>query len=169
MIPYRESRMRATRFADFIARLLPLLAFPTRAVAQTRGADSPATAPASSPPGGGIAVVVLVVALLLAIGVGVKLYDLKRKRADELASLQAQISDALLVDRSLAGLPIAAFASRSLWRRSPAVVAVKGPVPTPELRDAVMRVVEAELARRHPGARAEDQLVVDPLMGKHVA
>jgi hypothetical protein len=169
MSPYRESRMRATRFDAFIARLLPLLAFPTQAVAQTTGADSPATAPASSPPGGGVAVVVLVVALLLAIGVGVKLYDLKRKRAEEEASLQAQISDALLLDRSLAGLPIAAFATGSLWRSSPTVVAVKGAVPTPELRDAVMRVVERELSRRQPGARAEDRLVVDPLVGKHVA
>jgi hypothetical protein len=169
MSPYRKSRMRTTRFADFIARLPPLLAFPTRVVAQTTGADSPATAPASSPPGGGIAVVVLVVVLLLAIGVGVKLYDLKRKRADEVASLQSQISDALLLDRSLAGLPIVAFASGSLWRRSPPMIAVKGPVPTPELRDAVMRVVERELSRRQPGARAEDRLVVDPLMGKHVA
>jgi hypothetical protein len=169
MTPYRESRMRATRFDAFIARLLPLLAFPAQAVAQTAGVDSPATAPASSPPGGGIVVVVVVVALLLAIGVGVKLYDLKRKRAEEVASLQSQISDALQLDRALAGLPIAAFASGSLWQRSPVVVAVTGPVPTPELRDAVMRVVERELSRRQPGARAEDRLVVDPLMGKHVA
>ena len=168
MNPYRESRMRATRFAEFGARLLPLLAFPTRAVAQTTGADVPATAPASSPPGGGIAVVVVVLALLLAIGVGVKLYDLKRKRAEEEASLQSQISDALLLDRSFAGLPIAAFASGSVWRRSPMLVAVKGAVPTPELRDAVMRLVEREVSRRQPGAQTEDRIVVDPLMGKHV-
>ena len=168
MSPYRKSRMRATRFADFIARLLPLLAFPTRVVAQTTGADSPATAPTSSPPGGGIAVVVVVLALLLAIGVVVKLYDLKRKRAEEEASLQSQISDALLLDRSFAGLPIAAFASGSVWRRSPMLVAVKGTVPTPELREAVMRLVEREVSRRQPGARAEDRIVVDPLMGKHV-
>jgi hypothetical protein len=169
MSPYLESRMIGIRFAEFGARLLPLLAFPTRAVAQTTGADVPATAPASSPPGGGIAVVVVVLALLLAIGVVVKLYDLKRKRAEEEASLQSQISDALLLDRSLAGLPIAAFASGSVWRRSPMLVAVTGTVPTPELREAVMRLVEREVSRRQPGARAEDRLVVDPLMGKHVA
>ncbi len=169
MSPYRESRMRATRLAAFISRLLPLLAFPIRAVAQTTGAASPPTAPASSTPGGAITVVVVVVAVLLAIGVGVKLYDLTRKREQELLSLQLRISDALLLDRSLAGLPIAAFASRSLWRRSPVVVAVTGPVPTPELRDAVMRLVERELSHRQPGGRAEDRIVVDPLMGKHVA
>ncbi len=169
MSPYRKSRMRATRLADLIARLLPLLAFPVRAMAQTTGAASPTAAPASPTPGGAIAVVVVVVAMLLAIGLGVKLYDLKRKREQELLSLQAQISDALILDPSLAGLPIATFASRSLWRRAPVVVTVTGPVPTPERRDAVMRLVERELSNRQPGARAEDRIVVDPLMGKHVA
>jgi hypothetical protein len=138
-------------------------------MAQTTGADSPGTAPASSNPGGAIAIVVVVVALLLVIGVCVKLYDLKRKREDEVLSLQSQISDALLLDPSLAGLPITAFASGSLWRRSRVVVEVRGPVPTPELRAAVMRLVERELSSREPGARAEDRMVVDPLMGKHVA
>lgn len=169
MSPYRKSRMSATRFAAFISRLLPLLAFPVRAMAQTTGAASPTAAPASSTPGGAIAVVVVVVAVLLAIGVGVKLYDLKRKREEEVLSLQSRISDALLLDPSLAGLPIAAFARRPLWPRSPVVVAVTGPVPTPELRQAVMRLVERELSSRQPGARAEDRIVVDPLMGKHVA
>ncbi len=42
-------------------------------------------------------------------------------------------------------------------------------MPTPELRDTAMRVVERELSRRHPAARAEDRLAVDPMMGKHVA
>ncbi len=53
---YRKSRMRATRFADLIARLLPLLAFPVRAMAQTTGA-APTAAPASPTPWGAIAVV----------------------------------------------------------------------------------------------------------------
>jgi hypothetical protein len=136
---------------------------------QTTGADSPGTAPASSNSGGAIAIVIVVVALLLVIGIGVKLYDLKRKREEEVLALQSQISDALLLDSSLAGLPITAFASGSLWWRSRVVVAVRGPVPTQEVRTAVMRLVERELSSRQPGAQAEDRLVVDPLMGKHVA
>jgi hypothetical protein len=138
-------------------------------MAQTTGADSPSTPPASSSPGGTIAVVVVVVALLLVIGVCVKLYDLKRKREEMVLALQSQISDALVLDPSFAGLPIAAFASGSLWRRSRMVVAIRGPVPTPEVRTAVMRLVERELSSRQPGARAEDRLVIDPLVGKHVA
>jgi hypothetical protein len=112
--------------------------------------------------------VALLLAMLLVIVVGIKLYDLKRQREAEVLSLQSLVSDALLLEPSLAGLPIAAFASGSLWRRSAIVVAVTGPVPAPEVRDAVMRLVERELSRRQPGARAEDRIVVDPLMGKHV-
>jgi hypothetical protein len=169
MSPFRTSRRSTTRFADCIAPLLSLLALPIRAMAQTTRADSPGLAPASSNSGEAIAIVVVVVALLVLIGVGVKLYDLKRKRDDEVMSLQAHISDALLLEPSLARLPITAFASGSLWRRSGVVVAIRGPVPTPEVRTAVMRLVEREVSSRHPGARAEDRLVIDPLMGKHVA
>jgi len=169
MSPDRQSRMRATRFANLISPLFPLLAFPIRAVAQTPGGAAPTPAPASSTLGGAIALGVGVAAVLAAIGVGVKLYDLRRKRETEILSLQAQISDALLLDASLAGLPIAVVASGSRWRRSAVVIAVTGPVPTPEVRDAVMRLVEQEVSRRQPGARAEDRLMVDPLMGKHVA
>jgi len=84
-------------------------------------------------------------------------------------AVQAHLSDALLLDPSLARLPITAFASGSLWRRSRVVVAIRGPVPTPELRAAVMRLVEREVSNRQLGARAEDRLVIDPLMDKHVA
>ena len=169
MSSYGTSRRSTTRFADYIAPLLSLLAFPIRAMAQATGADSPGAAPASSNPGAVIAIVVMVVALLVVIGVGVKLYNLKRKREDDVMSLQSRISDALLLDPSLAGLPITAFASGPLWRRSQVVIAVRGSVPTPELRAAVMRLVERELSNRQPGARAEDRLVIDPLMDKHVA
>ena len=169
MNPYRTSHRRATRLAIFSAQLLPQFAFLIRAMAQTTAADSPSTVPASSNPGGAIAIVVVVVALLVVIGVGVKLYDLKRKREEEVMAVQAHLSDALLLDPSLARLPITAFASGSPWRRSRMVIAIRGPVPTPELRAAVMRLVERELSNRQPGARAEDRLVIDPLMDKHVA
>jgi hypothetical protein len=158
--------MRATRLANCLARLLPLLAFPVRAAAQTAGADSSGTTPALSSWGGSVAILVVVLLILLAIGVAVKLFDRKRKREDEALLLQSQISDALLLDRSLAGLPIMAVADSSLWGRSPGVVAITGTVPTPEQREAVMRLVAQELSRRHAFARAEDRLLVDPLMQK---
>jgi hypothetical protein len=161
--------MSTTRLGHPFAGLLPLLAFPVRAAAQTAGADSSGTTPAPSSWGGSVAILAAVLLILLAIGVAVKLFDRKRKREDEALSLQSQISDALLLDRSLAGLPIIAVADRSLWGRSPVVVAITGTVPTPEQREAVMRLVGQELSRRHAFARAEDRLLVDPLMHKQTA
>jgi hypothetical protein len=82
--------MRATRSANLIAQLLPLLAFPIRAMAQTTGGTGAAAPPTSSAPGGTIAGMVMEVALLLAmllaIVVGIKLYDLKRQREAEVLS-----------------------------------------------------------------------------------
>lgn len=161
--------MRATRLANCLARLLPLLAFPVRAAAQTTGADSSSTTPPPSSWGGSVAILAVALLVLLSIGVAVKVFDHKRKREEEAVSLQSQISDALLLDRSLAGLPIAAVAGGSLWGRARVVIAIIGTVPTPEQREAVMRLVAQELSRRHTIARAEDRLVVDPLMQKQTA
>lgn len=60
-----------------------------------------------------VATMLLVVVLL---GVAVKLYDLKRKREDEAVAAQARISDALLMDANLAGLPLTPTAHLPLWR-----------------------------------------------------
>ena len=51
-------------------------------------------------------VIVLLLGLLVLVGVGVKLYDLKRKREAEGVHVQAQVSDALLRDPSLFGLAV---------------------------------------------------------------
>jgi hypothetical protein len=161
--------MRATRFATRFARLLPLLAFPVRTAAQTAGADSAGMTPAPSSWGGSVGILAVVLIMLLSSGVAVKVFDHKRKREEETLALQSQISDALLLDRSLAGLPITAVADRSLWRRAPVVITITGTVPTPEQREAVMRLVAQELSRRHAFARAEDRLLVDPLMQKGTA
>ena len=131
--------MRGTQPAHLISRLLPLLAFPARAGAQTAGVGPAGTTESPSASGGSVAILAVVLVMLLAIGVAIKLFDRKRKREDEAVSLQSQISDALVLDPSLVGLPITAFAVGSFWRRSPFILAITGTVPTPELRDAVMR------------------------------
>src|SRR4029077_11742507 len=104
------------------------------------------------------------VAMLLVIVVGVKLYDAKRKREGKALTVKARISDALV--RHFVPLPITAVASGSAWRRSPLVLSIRGSVPTPEQRGAVMQLVGQELSRHHPGVRVEDRLVVDPLVGR---
>lgn len=63
---------------------------------------------------GWIAASLLVLGLLVAIGVAVKFYDLRRKREAEAVHIQAQISDAFLRDPNLFGLPVAATARAAL-------------------------------------------------------
>ena len=159
--------MRRTQLAPCIAALLPVLAFPAHASAQTAGGDASTVTPSAADWGGAAALVAAVVVMLLVIVVGVKLYDAKRKREGEALTVQARISDALL--RDFVTLPITAVASGTAWRRSPLVLTIRGSVPTPELRDAVMRLVGQELSRHHPAVRAEDRLVVDPLVGRERA
>jgi hypothetical protein len=159
--------MRRTRLAPRIAALLPVLAFPAHASAQTAGGDASTVTPSGADWGGAAALGAAVVVMLLVIVVGVKLYDAKRRREGEALTVQARISDALL--REFVTLPITAVASGSAWRRTPLVLTIRGRVPTPEQREAVMRLVGQELSHYHPGVRAEDRLVVDPLLQKQTA
>ena len=158
--------MRRARLAHRCAALLPVLAFPARASAQTSGGDA-STVTTTSDWGGAAALVAVAVVMLLVIVVGVKLYDAKRKREADALTVQARISDALL--RDFVTLPVTAVASGSAWRRSPLLLTVSGRVPTPAQREAVMRVVGQELSRHHPGVRADDRLVVDPLIDRERA
>ena len=151
--------MQRVHIRHRLARLLPILTVPVNASAQTAGSDASSAANW----GAVAALVAVVVALIVIIGGATKLYDAKRKREGDALMLQARMSDALL--RDFVKFPITAVAGGSMWRRAPLVLTIKGSVSTPEERDAVMRLVGQELAR-HPGVRAEDYLMVDPLVGK---
>jgi hypothetical protein len=113
--------------------------------------------------------VVFVFALLIVVGLVVKLIDLKRKREAEAVHLQAQVSDALLRDERLFGLPITATAYVPTWRRGPATVDVSGQVPTPELRETALRIVEHEVARVRSDVRIESRIGVVPTMSTRAA
>jgi hypothetical protein len=105
--------------------------------------------------------IAVVVGLLLIVGLGVKLYDLKRKRDAEAVHLQAQISDALLREQSLFGLPITPTAHVPLWSGTPATVEVTGRVPSDEARESAMRIVRTEATRIRPDVTIEDRLSLD--------
>jgi hypothetical protein len=117
-------------------------------------------APAATDPGGWIVASILVVGLLVVIGLVVKLYDLRRKREAEAVHLQAQISDALLRDPNLFGLPVAATAHAPLWRGTPVTIELAGEVPDPVMREAVMRISWSEAQRIRPDVEIEDRLTV---------
>jgi hypothetical protein len=111
-----------------------------------------------------IIVVAAMLSLVVLLGIGVKLYDLKRKREEEAVAAQARVSDALLMDASLAGLPLTPTAHVPLWKGTPLVVEIKGAVPRAELRSAAVDVARREISRSRSDFQVEDHIKVDPAM-----
>ena len=157
--------MRLVRALYRLALVASIAAIPAGASAQT------GTVPSLGAPSGdwsdAFAVLAVIVLSVIGIGVVVKLYDVRRRRTEKDAALQSLLSETLLLDRSTTSLPVAVFVSRSSWPRSSASIAVRGSVPTSEMRDAVMRLIGLEASRREPDALIEDRLVVDATIGKH--
>ena len=131
--------------------------------------SSDATSAAAGSGAGAIAVFGVIVALLVVVGIGVKLYDLRRKREAEAVHLQAQVSDALLREQSLFGLPITPTARVPTWKGTPAVIEVAGQVPSPEMRDSALRIIRSEAIRIRPDFEIEDRLAVVPTMAARAA
>src|SRR5438132_14398272 len=76
--------------------------------------------------------------------------DLKRKRDGEAVVVQARISDAVLRDPRLFSLPITPTARVPLWKGSPVTVEVAGQVPSDDLRQVALGVIEREATHLRP-------------------
>ncbi|HXE00177.1 MAG TPA: hypothetical protein VN646_26715 [Candidatus Acidoferrum sp.] len=113
-------------------------------------------------------VVFLLLGLLVVVGVGVKLYDLKRKREAEGVHLQAQVSDALLRDPSFFSLAVTPTAHVP-WSGTPVQLEVIGRVPTSEARERVLRLVEQEARQVRSDVEIVDRLQIDAAAGIRVA
>jgi hypothetical protein len=113
-------------------------------------------------PGAVLLVVGFAVALIVIIGVGVKLYDLTRKRESEALHLQSQLSDALLREPGFLGLALTPTVHAAKWRKSPPTVEISGHVPTREVHDRALDVVRAEVARLRSDVHIEDRLAIVP-------
>ena len=109
-----------------------------------------------------IIVVAAMLSLVVLLGIVVKLYDLKRKREEEAVAAQARVSDALLMDAALSGLPLTPTAHLPLWKGTPLVVEITGAVPRQEFRSAAVDVATREISRSRAEFRIEDHLKVDP-------
>jgi hypothetical protein len=110
-----------------------------------------------------ILVVATMLFLAVLLGLAVKLYDLKRKREEEAVAAQARVSDALLMDATLAGLPLTPTAHLPLWKGSPLVVELTGAVPRSDLREAAVDVASREMSRSRSDFRIEDHIAVNPV------
>lgn len=129
----------------------PLVAIAGSAQAQTAATDG----------GAMISVIVLIGGLLAVVAIAVKLYDLKRKRDAEAVQLQAQVSDALLRDEALFGVPVTPNAHVPLWSGGPATLELVGHVPSPERKQAALRVAEREATAVRPDVHVVDRMTVD--------
>lgn len=107
--------------------------------------------------------------LLLIVGMGVKLYDLARKRRQDAAAVQTKISDAIVADPMLSRLPLTPTVRMPLWRGKPLIVEVVGSVPSPGLRQAAADLVLREALRFRKGCQLETRISVEPGMLRRVA
>ena len=126
----------------------------------------PQAAPQAATSGGmapTLTVFLLLFGLLLIVGIGVKLYDLKRKRDAEAVHLQAQVSDALLRDPTMFGLAVTPTAHVPWWSGTPARLEVVGHVPDSDAGARALRIVEQEARSVRPDVEIVDRLEVDHL------
>src|SRR5207245_5862234 len=86
----------------------------------------------------------------------------RRKLNEEAVILQSQLSDIVARESQLRGLAITPQARVSGWRRAEVTVEVAGDVPTPELRETVMRIVGGEARRLRPDVITLDHLFIVP-------
>jgi hypothetical protein len=117
----------------------------------------------------GFVLVSAVILLLVIVGIGVKLYDLKQKREQDAAALQARISDALMVDPMLSPFPLTPTVRIPVWKGGPVMVEVSGAVPGGGLRQAAVDLVLREALRIGKTCRLVDRVSVDPGMLRRAA
>jgi hypothetical protein len=108
--------------------------------------------------------VAVLVVIMIAVIVGARHFSARRKQMEAAAVLQSQLSDIVARESQLHGLIITPRVRVSGWRATHVTLEVAGEVPTPELRETVMRVVGAEAWRLKPGVITLDHLFIVPPM-----
>jgi hypothetical protein len=151
----------ATTRAALVTTSLALV-WPAQGWAQTPGqtAETTGTSGATTT----AVVVALGVAVLVILAALAKLADLRRKRETEAVVVQARVSDALLRDPGLFNYPITPTAHVPLWKGAPVTIEVAGQVPSEEVRETALRLIEREAAQAHPDVRIESRIGVVPTM-----
>jgi len=97
------------------------------------------------------------------------LYDRRRKRTEEAVALEARISDALMLERSLSGFPLTPAVRMSFWGRGSVTVELTGSVPRPALRQAAIDLVFLEVERTGRACSLQDRIAVRRVRLERVA
>jgi hypothetical protein len=132
----------------------------------------PSNATSDATQSGAVTTVVVVgslLAVLVVLGALIKMLDLKRKRDGEAVVVQARISDAVLRDPRLFSLPITPTAHVPLWKGTPVTVEVAGQVPSQDLREAALTLVERVASQLGPEVRVESRIGIVPTMARRSA
>jgi hypothetical protein len=135
-------------------------------------ATPPSVTPSPAAPGdqsGILMALALMGALLVLVGIGVKIWDAKRKREAEAVHLQSQISDALLREQDFFGLAITPTVHASLRKGTPMKIEVTGRAPSAALRDAALRIVRDEAMRMGANVEIVDRVEVTPEAARRIA
>ncbi len=114
-------------------------------------------------------VVASLLAVLVVLGALIKMMDLKRKRESEAVVIQARVSDAVLRDPRLFSLPITPTAHVPLWKGTPVTVRSRGEVPSEDLRQAALNLIEREASQLGSEVRVESRVGVVPTMARRSA
>ena len=165
--------MTGTR-AALITSALALMAWPARSGWAQSVVSTPAPGGATSDAtqSGAVTTAVVVgslLAVLIVLGALIKMLDLKRKRDSEAVVVQARLSDAILRDPRLFSLPITPTAHVPLLTGKPVTVEVAGQVPSEDLRDAAIDLVEREASQLGADVQIQSRIGVVPTMARRSA
>ena len=141
--------------------ILGVVSAPIAAWAQVAPVTPPPSASAASSASSGASTAMMLAVfggLIVLVAIGVKIYDLKRKREADAVHLQAQLSDALLREPSLFGMPITPTVHVPTWAGTPATIEVTGEVSSPEIREGALRIIRAEASRVRSDFVIEDRM-----------
>jgi CheY-like chemotaxis protein len=111
-----------------------------------------------------VSLVIAILTMMALAGSILTLRHVRRNRDVAELLLQLRVHDGLLSDEWLAALPIALSVRLPLAPWSPAVVEITGRVPTPELRDGVVRLAKREVSRRRTRVQTAARIAIDPLI-----
>jgi hypothetical protein len=95
--------------------------------------------------------------------VGILLLEAQRRRDQRAAAFQDRLAEPIARELGLAGVAVLPTVRIPLWKAAtrPAVIQLSGQVPSYDLRDRVVRLVEREAARLRY-FRIEDRIRVTP-------
>jgi hypothetical protein len=159
------TRLQSILFGLVVAALA-FVAAPPPASPQ---AVAPGTAEPVSGTGTVIALVAVALTLLVALGIIIRLYDLRRQREQRAMELQAKLSDALFLEPALSTFAITPTVRAPMWPRAPLSVEISGAVPTGQHRDAAFQLVRRETSGLAQDLHLENHVVVDPRRFMHAA